>query len=522
MTGNALSSQNSTAVADPAQTAGEILKILSPLKNVPGGDKLECLVNDFIEITEPGKYSSAESVENANSGLDDYSNHLLGSSPALKTEAAEFYQAAKTLVYDPKLAHGNYLVEHPQIGQSSGDADHASLKPGWLWNLALHYSHGNANRAMELIGICGNDDTLQGSFYVTLTPQEQEAAYEERKSVLDEVITRLQVKLKSDRSPNFTFSFCEFNPEPVDVLNNIVYPDLSTLENLSNCEEKKKIPQLILGLESYRDQLTPESLKKSRMSCPSGGVDTGQRYANFFLPKSLGAKVDISDAMRNRIDRTSDLRCSRSSTDPSSCIPAKYYHVLGSAFVACELISRGYDPHLVTELSKAAAWYYRVLTLSDTADWADSGATESNFGEELGKVAQGWVESLEEVRNFTKPKNDCPMPGATAPIQPTRAALSDALELMRFWSISGNFGANLGEVYTNLMLNPLASADLNWNWELSRPAHWTNARFKRAEAEVRSILTDFDWTIEQHKVGAEFAAQVCKPDPSQVRRTCRR
>lgn len=264
---------------------------------------------------------------------------------------------------------------------------------------------------------------------------------------------------------------------------------------------------------------TDDTLQSINQACPSGNAQDGPASADadFYLPQSLGKNIDISPSLKKRIlRRKAAAACD--STDPAQCLPAKYYHIYGSAFVACELIQRGHNPALVTEVSELAGWYYRVLWLSNLAQ-QDPAATPE-------KTAHGWLDSLREIVDFGKPlacSATVPEPEPEPPLgadSENEQVQRDALQLMRQWTLSRDFGSQLGQLYTDIPTSPVAKIDALTGVELGRPAGWSKDRFKKAFAKFRSIMTDFAWTAEQHRIGAEFAAKVCKPDPKQEKNAC--
>lgn len=504
----------------PSHTVEQLNQILGKL---PGGKRLTCMVKDFSNIIKPGDYdpNNRDSVLVSNAGLGDYIASLAAHSPEYQYQLNDFYNALKKKIYRgesrPKNASDN-LKRLPSIEDESGDGSHSSLKPGWLWSLALEKAHGNSTRAIELIAACGHDDTEQGGTLVRLTLDEQKVRYKEQAKVLDEAIKQFSSKNEHQNKPlTATKDDCmDLNSDMkwrLEISSDQVFNDFSSL---LNCHDPIKAKKLLADIKSFRKEITPESFQQTTLNCPSGIESEGQ--TDFFLPKSLGAKVDISPSMKKRIVNTSDMRCPEHSEDPAPCIPAKYYHIYGSALVACEMISEGHDPLAVIELSKIAGWYYRVLTLSEIAKKGDPADHDMT-------PLQGWLTSMKESLEFGTQKNACGSPSQqevnTPNDLPDEKNLADAMELMRRWTLSGDFGKSIGMVYTNIVTNPLEAADLWFGLELGRPAGWSDARFKRAKAELKNVFTDFSWTTDQHRIGAEFAASVCKPDPAKKLNACK-
>lgn len=85
----------------------------------------------------------------------------------------------------------------------------------------------------------------------------------------------------------------------------------------------------------------------------------------YFLPRSLNAEADISNALKEKILKTkmkSNYSLDAEYFDAKNLSP-KYYHVYAGAFVACEMISRGHSPESEIIAAKELARGYRLATL---------------------------------------------------------------------------------------------------------------------------------------------------------------
>jgi hypothetical protein len=153
----------------------------------------------------------------------------------------------------------------------------------------------------------------------------------------------------------------------------------------------------------------------------------------------------------------------------------KYYHVYAAAFISCEMIKRGHDPNLVVFLQQALAWAYRTVM-------------------------------VDKYYSFDAKPNVCYYDPVTA----------DAGELIRRWTGGGIHvslpGFSASTPRTNLRFPVPEALDNNPQWiTMIRPKGWTEERFKKAKALFNLIMLDWDWTMAQHRAGAEFAAKNCLP-----------
>ena len=497
----------------PSDTANQLESMLS---KIPGGNGLKCLVKDFTAIVNPSEYETADDSQTSNFGLALYFKNLAVKDPTYQTELKNFYSAVRTMI--PKR-ETNLTTHFPILSEESGSGDASNLKPGWLWNLALKNSNGNPKRALELIGACGHDDIAQGYIPIPNSPLEQNAALIERKKFINELLSTAQSSLKTLKKTSAKGSSKEleacatFSSKSVAQYNSMSNEEFLSGAYLFGCTDYVQYQENVKNLIKYKDNLKLENFTIGSLPCPAGR-DTGSEMADFFLSKSLGSQVDISEKLKGEITAKSDLGCKdKRGFAKRECIQSKNYHIYGSAVIACEMIAKGHNPKLVIELSKLAGWYYRVLWLNNLAE-DKSDPTKFSPKENLKEAS----ETLKNLFTIGKPKAQCSVDDY---VQPSRASTKDAVALLKRWTLSGNFGKSFGDLYTNIMVSPLAKLDLSLGMRWDRPVEWSDSRFNNAIAELKSILVDFDWTVKQHEIGAEFAASVCKPDNRKLANSCR-
>jgi hypothetical protein len=465
-----------------------------------------------------------------NSGLDKFL-HANEAQSNFPSQIGKFYDDVQTITAeDGKPACTNPNEECPTLNQVAGDENHSSLRPGWLWDLAMKDAGGNPDRAVKLIGVCGNDDTYQGgSINAQYSAAQSQKRYDQRIAWLNQQIVEVQDSLhffqnggvpnKGDCPAVDEQAVASLLPADADESD---YQNV--LSGIGLCEnaDAKYTKIALNSLQKYRDNLKPQMFSTGPVDCPTGFGD----QSSFFLPQSLGKGVDISNRFKKKLARTrvresTDANVYYSGITPGAQhLPAKYYHVYGGALVACEMIARGHSPAVVIALSDLGAWYYRVLALSGNAPPPESPGNPENNAQD----AQGWVESIKEVLRFG-PRQQCmndPDSGSSDPVMDgggfNPQVQADAYELIRRWTLSGGFGFVMGaSLDTNLQI-PFAEYT-----GFDRPANWSKERYKVAKAQFDALMIDFTWTIKQHDVGARFAVAHCKPDPlAQAQSACRK
>lgn len=478
-------------------------------KILPKGQDLGCVVQDFAQLVQPGAYASVGLTQDSNMGLKRHYQNLVDNDPTFGKQLKNFYGDIA------KLDKLQGQIPEPKILDVAGDAQHAQVRPGEIWTLALKHSAGSSSRAMQLIGACGHDRT-RTDISIFNDQATQQKNFTEVASALDNAIVSNSNALKNAKASkgNKTGSECQ----PVENYS-IRYLEIEGTDNTmkllqltDSCSDFTQLARRIAALKKFRRELTPSVFKDSRFLCPEDSV--------LHLNQSLGKGIDIPDALKKRIIGTSDLACDPTlHTNPSNCIAAKYYHVIGSAAIACELIAMGHDPGKVILISEAAGFAYRSFWLSDMITKAiDSGKSDKTAPSSRASAAN-------RVAAFLTNKGEPSCTASNAPeaidIMRDHPNIVDAITLLKRWTVTdaqikklGKLGEQFGTISTNWLLPEGMLGVHDFTYELVKPHDWSEERYKKARAEVKSILSDFAWTMAQHRVGAEFGAKVCRKDPS--------
>lgn len=259
------------------------------------------------------------------------------------------------------------------------------------------------------------------------------------------------------------------------------------------------------------------ALKRNILNCPP-------RDSVFYAQGGLGADVDIDDNFKKKIV---DIQSQSSGDD----IPGKYYHVYSSAFLACHLISNGFSKGITTSLEKDAAFAYRSITKCDenagllaqrpTIQALQKMAKKQNksledfLASKLGLYSQ---KSCDNLSGDEKVVCTFLSPIATAKdfkvdkenIMESLMGI-DAATLYKKWFVGGTtYGIDLPCTDMRLLgpSNLMKSAGTLEKVFL-KPSGWSDERYNNARKLVASWKIDFDWTITQHNVGAQFAAKNC-------------
>lgn len=390
--------------------------------------------------------------------------------------------------------------ERPGLFSKVGDKNSSNLDPGWLWKLALKHSNGNTYAAMHLIGMCGHDDTAQSRFSYY---DNSEAA----KSELSDQLQKLKEK-KVELEKQVKEAAQKVSVDPAEFMK-ISRRFSSVLEKIKGLKNKEGISR--------------------KLSCPP-------HDSAFYAPGGLSEEADISPALKDKISKVQNPTGKLN-------IPAKHYHVYGSAFMACNLVTNGFDPQKAITVQKQAARMYRGTRMCETSN--DLLEQSKEFEKTIGREAsRNWKSAetfiMDGLKNVDLDSGECKgkteddkknctlalsMFGDSAYIMKrdpelakrkilNRLARIDAANLYNSWYVGG--GEILGKKIpcTDLRMGgPKNLMDANNSVVPlygGRPDGWSKERYDAATKYLATWDVDFEWTIAQHEAGAKFAAKNCK------------
>lgn len=241
--------------------------------------------------------------------------------------------------------------------------------------------------------------------------------------------------------------------------------------------------------------------------------------SSFFYPEGLGKDIDTSQSIKEYVAQTQSVHA-----DPS-LIKAKNYHIYGAAYLACQMIERGLSAASAPDFSQKFAFIYRrIRTCRAAADSLLSfRAEEEQYQADLAKFNRGGSKGKKpEFETYLKTS----LKKKIAKIGLAESYASDS----RIKRVSDTYYAS--KVYFDVTQCPDGKAS-----ELGEAMRAGSAKLtsiykdsmflpddfdQRCEtiagnrcADAKKVLAtwdaDFKWTMDQHRVGAEFAAMHCKP-----------
>lgn len=530
------------------------------IDNLPD-KKLQNGLREYVKIVNPKAYLGDDSVGGANHGLNSWFDNKFKSNQCFVDAARSFYRdVALTMSKENKCDRqyrekslGSYISfkiisknenktneygcfnERPSINDTVAKGRKAYLHEGWLLQLAMKHSQGSVEGAMELIGMCGHDDTSQGKFIFYDNSESAQAeikqSLELHKSQKKEVDNQLKKMFKNFDSNN----------------EKIYY--------LSRKSEK---------LQNKINEFQSKKAVRRRLRCPPINSD-------FYLPGSIGAEVDIPQKLKNKISNIQN-------PEGANSIPAKNYHVYGSTFLGCKMVMNGLSAEQAVMVQKQAARLYRGIRMCEVVrenltmrnkfsdseeDIENSKSIETKIIDVWTKIKKkniicytnvaelggfGYLDDEQKTNGFNKARQKLSIEELKAcetlaffgisnldvsEIDVARSKIAkayskyDAALLYDKWYVGGGsiFGKNLP--CTDLRLRgpkDLMNPDLGILSSLSKPTGWSDERYKAATQKLATWDVDFEWTVKQHEIGSKFGAKVCKSNvklnPFNDEKTC--
>lgn len=439
-----------------------------------------------------GYVSSASGVHGGSNETIEIQNIEKTKGPCFSDLAAEFYTwtLQKDLSKGLSQAFDENGNERP-LGDRVSMVDRAGadrfsdLAPGSVWQKALDVAGGHPNLAIALIGLCGHDDAIAVKPKLMANRPATEKYRQEKRRLMQEMNASLMDGVKS-------------------------HPKI-----------KSFVEDWLKGSEEL---LKPDQI--DHLLCTMGSV--------LYVPQSLGANVDLSEDLKSKVIRV------QAPTKGGTYLPAKYYHILGSAMRACDLKAQAHTAFAAIFTSPMAVRMYRAKRLgeklssqSSLTDKMSSTPPENITDQEITEFLRryykafpkvpeagttAWTKYHEKISKFDRqPENwfrqivnmssDDRVTLESARRQITSAySVMDASTLVRKWfevyEIPG-----VGSVY--LPSQKRRAKFQNLTMDGCGLEEISTERCRRALQVLDSWEVDFEWSQNQHWIGAYFGLQNC-------------
>lgn len=257
------------------------------------------------------------------------------------------------------------------------------------------------------------------------------------------------------------------------------------------------------------------------------------RTSSFYMPGSLDTKADLDPELIKKL-----WKVQGNGSATNNKIPAKYYHVYGGAFTACEMIRFGLNPILAKMTVGLAAVGYRGLRLcnnfaqgtkierimsseklnyNNAEDFIKGLNSNPNFKFKVVKAANIInMADIEEIDDLEEPLQLTPEQEQILKLYiKTQFVQIDAKTLYQNWYLGGEKGRLQNLPCTDIRLfGPVDLLKPREQFRIGlegKPSGWSEPRYRKALHVLATWDADFEFTKAQHEAGAEFAKQVCKP-----------
>lgn len=262
--------------------------------------------------------------------------------------------------------------------------------------------------------------------------------------------------------------------------------------------------------------------------------------SDFFIAGALAKNADIDESLKRKI-----LTTQYPGKTPTQ-IASKNYHVLGAAFMTCQMIEAGLAPFLAVRVESMAANLYRGIRLCQNIEipaslfWKlqrhpDIRKRPSNYRFEDAVLAKALERGRTKTCTNKKVKDDalCELLQTVgAPFDLSIPRLEQRAQnliqgymenmvasgLYASWHISGEIAGISLPCSRDQLFGPhpfmkwlVAQAQLPLN---ICGGGLSVESCRKALRTITSWEVDFDWTVSQHLAGAKFAASVCKAYPN--------
>lgn len=525
--------------------------VRSLLEHLPDSSIKDGL-NHYLEIINSKSYMSDGSVGGSNSGIVAYNSNTLRDNVCFSQLAEAMFNDINSIDKDymhTKSAEKEDLYGRPSLATESGKEPFKDLKPGWLMDKAMEYAGGDPNLAFSLLAVCGHDDTAQGNLNYKLEGKAKMSANPEKyieiidiqikqKEQIVENLTTKHNLFTSDLEEykkQFPFEFSDmagFNFEP--------YP-----EGYDHATAMKPHQDQIERLKEFKKKILNKEIEVGKTSDVNRFVSCPRQNSVMYLSKALGEDADLSDEFKDKVAGI------QAPTKGRKVIPSKNYHIMASAFMSCQLISKGFSPKLAATVQEMAAWAYRTVRINGVVK-SDLGlyngieyrykAFVKKFKEEntkrirtprgtrevLDKKVPSMLDWMFTNRGSEELKYLLPSDIETKEDIEKYMVRYDAAKVIDEMTLGGGklFGQSIP--HTNISLNfigdPIQKHINQRQREAMRGENkrygsrkvdfgWTKDRHDRAKEKAMTYLMDWDWTTEQHKTGATFASDKCEKKP---------
>lgn len=258
---------------------------------------------------------------------------------------------------------------------------------------------------------------------------------------------------------------------------------------LKHSQRNPRIAIELIGICGHDDVHFEPNLNRSgdqTFTCPMPG------YTMFYVPRSLGADVDIPNDLKVKIAGI------QAPMKGMSALPGKSYHVYSAAMFSCLMVSQGLSEAEVEATNSLIARAYRVVDMRNRVIFGkmyadDSTKTERALREDC-KARRGVCPDFYVGNAYSQEREDR--------FVAAKLTEFDTYFLIDRWNMFKKAPIIGLPIDTDFTIGEKELRDV--------PEGWSTERFARAVARLRTYAIDIEWTQQQHLAGSKFAQKVCR------------
>jgi len=462
--------------------------------------------------------------------------------------------------------------ERASLAMSSGDRKHKDLKPGWMMKMAMKYAGNDPNIAMRLIAMCGHDDVNQGDFHykkkVKLTGGLSKESYikaidqysEEQVTYYENTIMNLKDYemfkefYQGEGTPSKSLhkralaetrdNLEKYKKELKDFKQKLIEGKVSLNQKRKlNCPEQNSVFYLAKSLGSEVD-LDKEFLDKLvSIQAPNHGAKSlPSKSYHFYMSAYMSCRL-IEEGIHPFLAKQIQKMAAWSyRTVRMNSILATHTKLFNFTSELEQKYLRKINVPVLTRrgprvINRKAGPGKKALLISYINEYRKKCNKDPLFehytsGEEL-YYAKPEVISKNELESVCKNKDPL-LDGVYLPYTNDEldAHLTKSMDKWDAAIILDNETLGGGSFFnqfdiphtdmslfssSNLVERPLTRSDFLPRYKIfppriDNPKDWPLDRLEKAAKKAATYLMDWQWTVKQHEIGANFGAKNCKPN----------
>lgn len=481
------------------------------LNSLPEGN-IKRGLKRYLEVVGLDAYTDANPGQ-ANHGLNRFISEQISKNWCFGKLASQFAKEQYNLDDELWRKYENQIQSRPLKARMSladvAGQNVKDLEPGWLWQKALRFSGQDKNLAVSLIGVCGHDDTAQGPYeFWDRSAEAMSLAAKSDSSELKKL--GLNTEVYCPQRASFMFLPQSLGKEWD------ISPKLKTkISQIQNpVQGARGMPAKyyhVYGAAFATCQMIQEGM-------PAGLAEGIQVEASrFYRGIRLCGKVNSLSEKRARLLNEYEKSKSRSVLIiPKQSAPRPLANSKLGEYLTFDqwLLSRALELQKDT-LCMPPVFPEQIVLGSSAQDPTGSERILADFEKRRSEWKRLHEKRCSLLEPIVRPA-DLSKISSLELGQKVEAFLGDlnASDLYSRWFLGSQKIGNIQIPCTDIQLfgpGEIFPSDLKSARNICGFDYSTQA-CNKARERLAAWSSDFEWTAEQHKLGAQFAIRYCAPE----------